>query len=572
MLNAKTFATFQVSQKRFGFRNNGGGSSDIQDSPFFSVGETAPGGLHYNAPYFDETDPEDRNNRQVTGSVSYFLSSPTIGSHDLKGGVEWFRSTNTGGNSQTSTGYVFEADYLTDDGGAPVLDSQGRFIPVFVPGISGLQQWLPTRGAQIDIDTTSFYFHDRLTSGKHWTFDAGLRYERVRSTATGDINAVNTDTVVPRLAATYDLKGDGRIVLQTTYGHYAGKYSENQFANNTNVGNPSDINYDYIGPAGQGLEFAPAFNLANYSAPVSGTFPTANVFFADGLHSPLTKEFTASLGSQLTPRVYAKGTYVWRKMTGGIDDFIDTTTGQTTVIRDGVDFGTYDNAVYRNADLAKRDYQALLLQGQYRVNSHLTVQGHWTMQLQNEANFEGEASNQPGVPSLLGDYPEVFNEARNFPYGRTDDFQRHKVRLWAVYNMSMGRWGGLDLTGLYRYNSALELQPARARRAALRHPARARRSGGLREPAERRRSDAVFRRARQRVVQRLLAGRSRRAVQRAAVADGPSVPEAGSAQRLQQPEADRVQHDGDARLRRPARRTGSAAELHPRRALRSGGP
>ena len=175
----------------------------------------------------------------MTGSVSYFLSSPSIGSHDLKGGVEWFRSTNTGGNSQTPTGYVFEADYLTDADGAPVLDSQGRFIPVFVPGITKLQQWLPTRGAQIDIDTTSFYLHDRVTAGKHWTFDAGLRYERVRSKATGDINAVDTDTVVPRLAATYDLKGDGRIVLQTTYGHYAGKYSENQFANNTNVGNPS---------------------------------------------------------------------------------------------------------------------------------------------------------------------------------------------------------------------------------------------------------------------------------------------------------------------------------------------
>jgi hypothetical protein len=454
VLNSKTFATFQVSQKRFGFRGSGGGATDIHESPFFSVGDTSPGGLAYNAPYFDETDPEDRNNRQVTGSVSYFLSSPSIGSHDLKGGIEWFRSTNTGGNSQTPTGYVFEADYLTDAEGAPVFEA-GRVVPLFVPGTTKLQQWLPTRGARIDIDTTSFYLHDRVTSGKHWTFDAGLRYERVRSEATGDINAVNTDTVVPRLAATYDLKGDGRVVLQTTYGHYAGKYSENQFANNTNVGNPANINFDYIGPEGQGVGFEPGFNLANYSAPTSGTFPTANVFFADGLHSPLTKEFTASVGSQLTPRVYAKGTYIWRKMTGGIDDFIDTTTGQTTVIRDGIDFGTYDNAVYRNADVAKRNYQALLLQGQYRVSSNLTVQGHWTVQLQNEANFEGEAANQPGVPSLLGDYPEVFTEARNFPFGRTDDFQRHKVRLWAVYNLSMGHWGGLDLSGMYRYNSAL---------------------------------------------------------------------------------------------------------------------
>ena len=413
-----------------------------------------PGGRHYNAPYFDETDPEDRNNRQVAGSLSYFLSSGRLGSHDLKGGFEWFRSTNTGGNSQTATGFVFDSDYLAA-GGVPALDAQGRFIPVFEPGTSQLEQWLPTRGARIDIDTTSLYLHDRWTAGRHWTFDAGFRFEHVRSAATGDITGANTDTIVPRLAATYDVTGSGKVVAQATYGHYAGKYSEAQFANNTNVGNPSEIIRDYIGPAGQGLEFAPGFDLANYSAPVSGTFPTANIFFENGLHSPVTREFTASIGSQLSPRVYAKGTYVWRTLTGAIDDFIDTTTGTTQVMRDGVDFGTFDNAVYRNTDLAKRNFQALLLQGQYRVKSNLTVQGHWTVQLQNEGNFEGEASNQPGAPSLLADYPEVFTAARNFPIGRTDDFQRHKVRLWAVYNLGVGRFGDLDLTGLYRYNSGL---------------------------------------------------------------------------------------------------------------------
>jgi Carboxypeptidase regulatory-like domain/TonB-dependent Receptor Plug Domain len=455
VLSPKMFATFQVSQKRFGFRGSGGGATDIHDSPFFSVGVAGvPGGRAYNAPYFDETDPEDRNNRQVAGSLSYFVGTPRFGSHDVKGGFEWFRATNTGGNSQTPTGFVFDADYVAA-GGTPVFDSQGRLIPIFQPGVTQLEQWLPTRGARIDIDTTSLYVHDRFTAGKRWTFDAGLRYERVRSEATGDIQSVNTDTVVPRLAATFDATGDGKVVLQTTYGHYAGKYSENQFANNTNVGNPSNVVFDYVGPPGRGLEFAPGFDLANYDGPVSGTFPTANVFFEDGLHSPLTREFTASVGSQLTPRVYAKGTYIWRKLTGAIDDFIDTTTGQTTVIRDGVDFGTFDNAVYRNTDIAKRDYQALLFQGQYRVRNDLTVQGHWTVQLQNEGNFEGEAPNQPGAPSLLADYPEVFTEARNFPLGRTDDFQRHKVRLWAVYNMSIGRFGGLDLSALYRFNSGV---------------------------------------------------------------------------------------------------------------------
>ena len=40
--------------------------------------------------YFDRTDPEDRDNNQLTGSVSYFGSRPGLGTHDVKGGVELF--------------------------------------------------------------------------------------------------------------------------------------------------------------------------------------------------------------------------------------------------------------------------------------------------------------------------------------------------------------------------------------------------------------------------------------------------------------------------------------------------
>ena len=295
---------------------------------------------------------------------SYFLSSPTVGSHDLKGGVEWFRSTNTGGNSQTPTGYVFDADYLPDDGGAPALDSQGRFIPVFVPGISQLEQWLPTRGAQINIDTTSFYFHDRLDGGQ--ALDVRRRHALRARAQHGDGRHQRGQHRHRGAAAGGDLRSEGRrhasSCRRPTVTTPASTARTSSPTTRTSA-IPADIIYDYIGPEGQGLDFAPGFDLANYSAPVSGTFPTANVFFEDGLHSPLTREFTASLGSQLTPRVYAKGTYIWRKMTGGIDDFIDTTTGQTTVIRDGIDFGTFDNAVYRNADLREAQLSGAAVAG-----------------------------------------------------------------------------------------------------------------------------------------------------------------------------------------------------------------
>ena len=75
--------------------------------------------------------------------------------------------------------------------------------------------------------------------------------------------------------------------------------------------------------------------------------------------------------------------------------------------------------------------------------------------LKDEGDFEGENANQPAVPSLFGDYPQVFSAARNFPIGRFDDFQRHKIRLWATYNVPLGHAGAVDLSAMYRFNSGL---------------------------------------------------------------------------------------------------------------------
>ena len=122
--------------------DNGGTATNIVDSPFI---DAEPGELaHFNAQYFDATDPENRNNGQFTGNVTYFVQR--AGRHEFKSGYEFFRSQLTGGNSQSSTGYVFDADWAEDAGGAPLLDSDGRLIPVFVPGETLLENWLPSRG------------------------------------------------------------------------------------------------------------------------------------------------------------------------------------------------------------------------------------------------------------------------------------------------------------------------------------------------------------------------------------------------------------------------------------------
>ena len=228
VLPGTLLAEGQFSERRFRFDGVGGTSTLIADSPFITRTQDL---AHYNAPYFDATDPDERNNRQFTGNLSYFVGG--AGQHEVKAGYEWFRSQTRGGNSQSSTGYVFLADYATDSEGSPLLDSSGRLIPVFVPGVTLLQNWIPRRGDVLNVDNNSVFAQDHWTINRLFSADLGVRYERVRSEATGGIVGVDTDTIVPRLALAYDVKGNGSFVMHTTYGHYSGRYNESQIGVNT---------------------------------------------------------------------------------------------------------------------------------------------------------------------------------------------------------------------------------------------------------------------------------------------------------------------------------------------------
>jgi hypothetical protein len=66
---------------------------------------------------------------------------------------------------------------------------------------------------------------------------------------------------------------------------------------------------------------------------------------------------------------------------------------------------------------------------------------------------KGENANQPGAPSVIGDFPEAFNAQRNYPFGRLQDFQRHRVRLWTIRNFELGRVGDISISGLLRVES-----------------------------------------------------------------------------------------------------------------------
>jgi len=445
-------AEAQYPQRHFEFQGDGlPATTDILQSPFFSPSL----GVIFNAPYFSSSDPEQRNNRQLTGAVTNFWAA--AGRHETKTGFEWFRSQRTGGNSKSATQYVFNSDFLLNASGQPAVDAQGRFIPVFVPGESSIDFYPAVIGATLNIDNSSVYVQDHWTVNGKISADIGARYEHVSAVSTGDITGPKTNRIVPRLGVSYDVMGNGDHVIHVTWGQYSGRYSETQVGGNSPVGNPADIFSIYQGPAGQGINFAPGLNVANY--PVNGdnasvTVPLANVFVDPNTKSALTSEFTASYGVNIQKgRGYGEVAYIHRTVGSIIEDFITRQTGVTDVVSNGIDAGVVTNHLFQNTDIAHREYDGMVFQGRYAPTQRWSFNGQFTLELRNNGNYEGEATNNPGVTSRIGDYPEIFPAAQFYPDGRLNNFERGRLRAWSIYNVGLGRAGDLSVSGLWRYDT-----------------------------------------------------------------------------------------------------------------------
>jgi hypothetical protein len=87
------------------------------------------------------------------------------------------------------------------------------------------------------------------------------------------------------------------------------------------------------------------------------------------------------------------------------------------------------------------------------MSDRWSVNGHYTVQLKNDGNYEGETSAVPGATSLIGNYPEGFSASRSYPDGRLQDFQRHRLRVWSTYRADLRRFGDVSVSGLWRVDS-----------------------------------------------------------------------------------------------------------------------
>ena len=367
----------------------------------------------------------------------------------------------------------------------------------------------------------------------------------MKSEATGGFIGVDTNGFVPRLAVAFDPGGNGRNVFHATYGHYSGRYNEAQIGGNNNVGNPDLIIGSYNGPAGQGRDFAPGFTPANYET-VLGQFPTANIFLEDGLTSPIVKEFTLSYGAQLmNGKGYGEVSYIVRRTSHIIDDTITLANGVTDVVKDGLDVGTFTNVIYRNLDIARRSTKGLSLPGPLRHQAALVGERPLHPAVKNNGNNEGEDANKPGVTEQHGRIPgDLHLRTVLFPDGRLSGFQRHKLALWSIYNLGLGKIG--DVTGVrfVARQFGRHLQPPGHGSAHHRYSSRADLDAGYPDAPSDQTSTSpnVDRR-----VQGLRRRRPRSRLQRAGLQEAPAVRQGRDhVQCVEQSEADSVEYDRES--------------------------
>ena len=349
--------------------------------------------------------------------VAACSSSRRVGTHEVKGGFEYFMSTRVGGNSQTSTGYVFQTDYKLDANSRPELDANGRLIPRFVPGTSRLQTWMPLRGA-VDRRDDGVAVRQRSLDGGA-PFDvrprAPLRerqQQRDRRHLVEDVQ-----TIVPRLAAAYDLTGDGRTILQGTYGHYAGKYNDVQFSRNSNVGNADRYRDAVHRPGRRGPRLRGRLRPGELPvrSPARSRRPTCSSPTA--CESPLTRSSRVGLAREIGQHGLGAR---------------DLREAQRDQLRRGLHHHRrrpHDHQPQRHRPrarsttpstatrtCARRDYQALDLEGAYRFGSiavgERPVDG---AAARTTAPSKGEAASNPAMPSLIGDYPEDLRGRSQLP-------------------------------------------------------------------------------------------------------------------------------------------------------------
>src|SRR6185295_76126 len=136
-------------------------------------------------------------------------------------------------------------------------------------------------------------FSDRLS------LSVGLRYDKNDGANAANQKVADDSALSPRLAATYDLRGNGNLVLHGSYGQYVTALANTVGDSTSPGGVPSSFQWSYLGPSLTGLSQDEAIRqLFNWFAGANGGLPTVASPLGGGLQ-PVIAAAIRGLNTQI---------------------------------------------------------------------------------------------------------------------------------------------------------------------------------------------------------------------------------------------------------------------------------
>jgi hypothetical protein len=426
-------------------------------------------GARYNSPTFcGVCRTEERDNSDLLVKGSWFLSTGRWGSHNVVFGYDTFNDRRAADNHQSGSGYriIGTTAILRDGDVFPVFNNDGR---------STIIQWNPilvaTEGS--NLRSHAVFANDVWRWTDRVTLNLGVRLDQNQGRDSAGATVADGRKISPRLGVTWDPTGGGAWTVNGGYAVYAAAQNAT-IANGASIaGNPTTLQYAYTGPQVNLDPAAPlltreqairtVFDWFNASGGttrpiVAVSLPGVNVTIPGTLLSPSASELTGGVTRQLGARALVRADVVYRDFNDFYAMRADMTTGRTMV--DPVTLAavasngrSLDVRVIENTDDVERRYAALNTLFTWRPATRVDVNAAYTLS-RVWGNFDGENEGAGPVPVQPALYPEYREEQWNYPSGSLMGDQRHKGRVWGIWQIPVSeRFGGVSLGALLSIDS-----------------------------------------------------------------------------------------------------------------------
>lgn len=469
VLSKNVFLEAQYSRKEFVFLGSGSPYIDDPAQGGYKgtlVLDRARGTRFWSPTFRASPGGEERNHDLFTLNGTYFLSTSKLGNHEIKAGYQHFLEVRKVNNYQNGSDYrlsltqsMVRGDQIFGryGGGSSGTSTRIYWYPIFVPSDGS------------DYATDSVFLNDRWTLNR-WTFNLGLRYDKNDAVSgDGQLQVAKDSAFSPRLAAHYDVFGNGKLLVNASYGQYVGRLAEGVGNDGDPAGRTATFSWYYRGPSINNTVTAPTSSLVPTDQAIARIFEW---FFANGgsslrpfrappsvpgiestldpsgLKSPNVKEWTIGIGAPLGNKGLVRADFIYRNWDDFYASYVNLSTGQVSD-----EFGTtYDHAIVSNDDkIYNREYTGIQTQFSYRIAPPLNLGGTYTWS-RLVGNVTGEDSGSGPLTGVATERPEYRQASWNYPTGYLTGDQRHRLKLWLTWDLPTPI-GDFNLSLLESYDS-----------------------------------------------------------------------------------------------------------------------